>query len=107
VKGAGPGDARRRGCREGVPENALNAALHLRGGASREGQKQNALRVGAAHYEMSHAMGEGVGLARARSGNDQQRAADVRAMTDNAMLDGATLLAIEVVEIVGSGHDWT
>ncbi len=54
-------------------EDALGAALHLGGGAAREGQQQDAVRVGAAHHQMRDAMRQRVGLARARAGDDQQR----------------------------------
>ena len=47
-------------------------------------------------------MGEGVGLARAGAGDDQQRPAD-RSVAD-AMLDGAALLRVQAMEVVDLGE---
>jgi hypothetical protein len=47
---------------------------------------------------MRDAMGEGVGLAGSRAGDDQQRRARTRSGT---MLDGTPLFRIEAVEVGG------
>ena len=54
-------------------EDALGAPLHLGGGAAREGQQQDAVRIGAVHHQMRDPMRQRVGLARARARDDQQR----------------------------------
>ena len=53
---------------------------------------------GAVHDQVRDPVGERVGLARARAGDDQQRAGDVRAPAGHAVLDGAALLRIEAFE---------
>ena len=53
---------------------------------------------------MSDAMRERVGLARAGSGNDQQRASDVGAIAGNTVHNRAALLRIEELQIVGVRH---
>ena len=91
VEGAGPGE--RRALRRGVgaerasARDALDAARHLGGGAAREGQQQDAARIGAVDDQVGDAVGERVGLARAGAGDDQQR--------PGVVLDGAPLLGIE------------
>jgi hypothetical protein len=49
-------------------------------------------------------MGECVRLARASSGDHQQRPGDIRASADHAMLDGAALRFIQAGEIGRAGH---
>lgn len=77
VEGAGPGQARRR-LRGRQLQHALQhgagALRHLLGGAPAEGEQQQALRVGAVADQVGHAVGQGVGLARTRARDDEQRA---------------------------------
>ena len=87
--------------RRRAPSDALGAPLHLGRGAAREGQQQDAVRVGAVDDEMRDAVGERVGLARARAGDHQQRP-PVRA---DAMLDCRTLVGIEFLQIVHANHE--
>ena len=82
--------------------DALDAAGHLAGGAAGEGHQQDAARIGAVDHQMGDAMGEGVGLARAGAGDDQQRTG--RRADADAMLDRAALLGIEAIEVVGLGE---
>ena len=76
-------------------DDALGPALHLGGGAAREGQQQDAAGIGAVDDQVGDAMGQRIGLARPGAGNDQQRACDIGAVAGNAVLDGAALLGIE------------
>jgi hypothetical protein len=68
--------------------------------AARPGKRhqQDAAGVRAAHDQMRHPMGEGVGLAGSGAGDDQQRRAGTRSGT---MLDRTPLFRIEVVEVGG------
>ena len=65
VKGAGPGE--RAGHAGAVAQrvrgDALDAARHLGGGAAREGQQQDAARIGAVDDQMRDAVRQRVGLA--------------------------------------------
>ena len=72
MEGAGPCD---RAGEIGMAAGAdpLDPAGHLLGGAAREGEQQDAPRVGAAQDQMGDAMRERVGLARAGAGDDQER----------------------------------
>src|SRR6185369_16521925 len=76
-----------------VGDDALDPAAHPDRRAAREGHQQYALRVGAVDDQVSDAVGEGVGLARAGARDDQEWPAD--AGRRNAMLDGAALVRIE------------
>ena len=67
--------------------DALDPPRHLGGGAAREGQQQDAARIGAAHDQVGDPVRQRVGLARAGAGDDEQRPC--------VMLDGAPLLGIE------------
>ena len=60
-----------------APQQAVDAAKHLLGGAPREGEEKDAARRHAFGDEVGDAVGEGGGLAGARAGYDQQRAAAV------------------------------
>ncbi len=77
--------------------DALDAAAHLGCGAAREGQQQQAVRIGAVDEQMRHPVRERVGLAGPRAGNDQKRTG--LGNSRPAMFDGAALLRIELVEI--------
>ena len=103
VKGARPGE--RIGHHTGPgSENPrgdpLDAALHLGGGAPREREQHDAARIDARHDQVGDAIGERVGLAGARAGNDEQRRNVVESAA--AMLDRAALLRIEFREIGGA-----
>ena len=120
VEGAGPGKrgaerAPKRACerpeeraraaarlarRGRLPPDPLDPPRHLDGGAARERHQENAAGIGAVRDEMHHAMRECRRLARARAGDDEERA--VRSRID-AVQDGAALVGIELVE-VGRGH---
>ena len=64
---------------------------HLGRGAAREGQQQDAARIGAVDDQMRDPMRQRIGLARAGAGDDQQRAG--LGQRRPAVLDGAALLA--------------
>ena len=100
VKGAGP--AQRVGHHAGIVAHhlagdALDPSRHLGRGAARKRHQQDPPGVGAVDDQMGHPMREGVGLARPRAGDDQQRRG--RQSSRGAVLDGAALLGIERVEV--------
>jgi hypothetical protein len=72
--------------------------MRLGRGPAREGEEQDAARIGALHHQMGDAVCERVGLAGAGARNDQQRP-----RLSVAMLDGAALLGIQRGER-GIGH---
>ena len=88
------------GCRY----DALGATLHLYGGAAREGQEQDAARIGAVDDQMCDAVSQRVGLTGASTGNDQQRTRDIRAPARHAMFNGAALLGVEGLQIRSVRH---
>jgi hypothetical protein len=73
------------------------AARHLVGGAAREGQQQDALRVGARLDQARDPVRQRIGLARPGAGHHQQRTHEVRAQV---MLDRGALLGVELRERV-------
>ena len=78
--------------------DALGPPRHLGRGPAREGHKQDTARVGAVDDQMGDTMGERVGLARAGTGNDQQRPSfNTR---PHAMLGRAALLGIEFGKVL-------
>ncbi len=83
---------------QGLRRDALDPAGHLGGRPAREGEEQDAARVGALHHQVGDAVSERVGLAGAGACDDQQRS-----RLPVAMLDGAALLGIERGER-GIGH---
>src|SRR5262249_32273831 len=86
---------------EHVSRDAPGSALHVGGGAPRERQQQDAARIDSAHDEMGDAMRQRVGLAGARARDDQQGEGGSEVVA--AMLDRATLLVVEPLEI-DRGH---
>jgi len=105
VERTGPVEGLRDGAARGAHDlrrDALDAPGHLAGGAAREGHQQDAARIGAVDDEVGDAMGEGVGLARARAGDDQQRTAD-GAVAD-AVLNGTALLGVQTLEVIDLGE---
>src|SRR5262249_3404530 len=68
---------------------------------ARECNQQNAARVCAIDDEMRDAMGERIGLARTRSGNNKKGHARRTSIFPNAMFDGAPLFRIELFKIGG------
>ena len=56
-------------------------------------------------HQMGDPVGHGVGLPGARAGDDQERRPGRCVLLLDAMLDGASLFAIEGLEI-GGGHRW-
>ncbi|MGF7161546.1 hypothetical protein FHS85_003187 [Rhodoligotrophos appendicifer] len=61
--------------------------------------QQNAPWIGAAYDEMSDAMCQGIGLARAGPGDDEKRSSRGHTLGINPMLDCSSLLGIEPFEI--------
>ena len=80
--------------------DALDTALHLGRRAAREGQQQDAPRIDAADDEMRDPMRQGVGLAGAGAGDDQQRWRVVERVA--AVLDRAPLRVVQLGEVVCS-----
>ncbi len=106
VKGAGPGE--RLGHAAGIRSKHLRAyplhpTGHLACGSAREGHQQNATRVCTVDDKMPDAMGERIGLARTRSGNNKKGPARRTGIFPNAMFDGPPLFRIKLFKIDG-GH---
>ena len=80
-------------------DDALDPPRHFRCGSPRKGEEEDAPRIGAIDDQVGDAMGEGIGLARSRPGNDEQRSADMAA---DAVLDRPPLVGVELVQIGGS-----
>ena len=94
VKGAGPGE--RAGHDAGIRSkhlraNPIDAPGHFGRGAAREGHQQNTARVGAIDDKVRDAVGERVGLARTRSGNDKKRHGRRAGVFPNAVFDRPSL----------------
>ena len=70
------------------PQISGDAAQHLLGRPPREGQQQDTIRVNAIGNLASDPRGQGLGLSRARPGNDKQRVV--------AVGDGALLLWVQI-----------
>ena len=83
-------------------ENLTGASLHLRGGATRKSEQQNAQRIGSAADQMRHSVGKRVGFARARPRDDQQRRTAAPRLIA-PVFDGKALFGVENVEIVMRG----
>ncbi|MGY3420306.1 hypothetical protein ACVWZW_000781 [Bradyrhizobium sp. F1.13.4] len=102
VEGAGPGKrvAHDRGIvlAEYFSGDALDPAGHLGRGAARERHQEDAARIAARDDQVRDAMGQRVGFAGARTGDDEQGRAHGRTI-GHAMLHGAALLRIERVQI--------
>ena len=81
----------------------LDPPRHLARRAAREGHQQNAARVRAIDDEMRDTMGERVGLARTRAGDDEKRPGRRACVVPHAVFDGPSLFGIELFEI-GDGH---
>ena len=84
----------------------LDPARHLGRSPAGEGQQEDAARIGAVDDQMGDAVGEGIGLARSRSGDDQERARrGWRPPVSDAVFYRLTLLRVEFVEITDrDGH---
>ena len=107
VKCARPGDriSPARACfANRVGDNALRAALHVRGRPPRERQKQDAAGIGAVHDEVGDPMRQRIGLARSGTGNNEKRPGNVGSGCGDAMLDGAALFGVQSREIRGAAH---
>ncbi len=91
-----PGERRGRALAEGPRRDALRPAHHLVGRAAREGQQQDAERIGAGFDQPHDAVRQGRGLAGAGAGNDQERP---RGGIADAELDCRPLLGIERVQV--------
>jgi hypothetical protein len=74
--------------------DALDPTGHLRRGAPRERQQQDPVRVGTVDDQVPDPMGESIGLARSRAGDDQQGGGAVPEVRP-AMFDGPPLLRVE------------
>ena len=98
VERAGPGERVASCARVRCPDirraDALDAALHLGRGAAREGQQQDAARIGAVDDQMGDAMRQRVGLAEpAPAMTSSGPPAPPRR---DAVLDGAPLFGVEL-----------
>ena len=90
-------DARRK--TEHALEKEACAPFHLGGRPPGEREQHDPSRIRSAADQMRDAMRERVGLARSRAGDDEKRLAVARRI--EAVLDRATLLGVELIEIVG------
>ena len=84
----------------------LDPARHLGGGPAGEGQKKDATWIGSIDDQMSHAVGQGIGLARSRTCDHQERARRswVPPVSDTVFYRPA-LFRVELVEITDrDGH---
>ncbi len=84
------------GSRPRGAQDALDPAQHLGGGPAGEGEQQDAAGVGAAGDAVGDPVGEGGGLARAGSGDDEQRVVSV--------LDRQPLLLVQLGQDVLDGE---
>ena len=103
VEGAGPRQLRarqRRTSRRGLGEDAAHTASHFLRGAAREGEQQDAPGVGAVADQARDAVRQGVGLARARAGDHQQRTGRPAACTVH---DGLALGRVQAGWSAGGG----
>ena len=93
--------AARRACfpAQHLSGDALDSALHLGSGAAREGEQHHPAGVDARDDQMGDTVGEGVGLARSCTGNDQEGRSFMRRSA--AMLDGAALFGVELRKVGG------
>ncbi len=84
-------------------QRAADPALHLLRGAAREGQHQDALRVGTRQHQPRDPRGERHRLSRAGAGDDEQRPGDADRLTDHhPVFDSTALLGVEHGEGVGA-----
>jgi len=82
----------------------FHPAGHLGGSSPREGHEQNAARVGAIDDKMGDAMGERIGLARTRSGNNKKRhGRRACVFSERCVFDRPPLFRIKLFKI-GDGH---
>ena len=58
---------------EHLAADPLDPPRHLGRRAARKGHQQDAARIGAVDDQMRDAVGQGIGLARPRAGDDQER----------------------------------
>jgi hypothetical protein len=100
-----PGQKRRRWCRHATGrvaarfgQDKLAPARHFERSTPRESQQQQAPRIAAIEDQMSHPVGEHLGLAGTGAGGDQQcrRRFDI---TADAVFDGAALFRVETVQM--------
>ena len=99
MEGAGPCDCAGQ-IRMAPGADPFDPAGHLLGRAARECEQQNAPRVGPAKDQMSDAMRERVGLARARAGDDQERSSRRRAVVGRHIeSDRGALRLVQALEV--------
>ena len=77
-------------------DDAARAARHLERGAAREGEQQEPLRRAALQHEVRDAVRQGVGLAGAGPGDDEERR--------GAGARGLALPRVQLVECFGRPH---
>ena len=80
-----------------------HAPGHFGRSAARKGHQQDPAVIGPVDDQVGGAMRHGVGLPRARAGDDQESRRRRSVLLLDAMLDGSSLFAIEGLEI-GGGH---
>jgi hypothetical protein len=90
---AGPGA-------EHLGADALDPSAHLGRGPAGKGHQQDAAWIDAVDDQVGNPAGQGVGLARSRPGDDEQRRGHTASLTADAMFDGAPLLGIQCGEVV-------
>lgn len=96
VESPGPGKRHGRRARsENSFHDPVNPLRHFRCCPARKSQQQNAVRVNTAHNQMRDPMGERVGLARPRAGDNQQGGVFVA----EPMLDRPALIGVQFVKV--------
>ncbi len=105
VKGPGPWQAagrQHRRTRRRRPDDVFDAPRHFLGGATRECQQENALRIDTFDDQVRDAVGEGHRLAGAGSGDDQQRAGEEATVVFDALAEfsGETLRRVQHTQVI-------
>ncbi|MDT4830740.1 hypothetical protein FQZ97_642150 [compost metagenome] len=97
VEGAGPRQRRRafRLQAQHARQHLARAALHFLCGAAREGEQQQPLRIDPARDQVRHAVRQRAGLARAGTGDHEQRPVVGADRSAHAVLDRRALVVVE------------
>jgi hypothetical protein len=86
-------------------DDAFDPPHHFHGGSAGEGQQQETPWVGAAGYEVSDPVGQRVGLARARPGDNEERARGDPLGQISPVLDSGLLRGVEGARLILSPHN--
>ena len=103
VERPGPGERVRHDAGLGAQDfgaDALDTPAHLGRGTAGKRHQQDAARINAVDDQIGDPMGQGVGLARSRPGDDEQRGGQTASFAADTMFDGPPLLGIQFGEVV-------